>query len=734
MKYLQLIILSVLLLIGQPTFASRTDPGAFQFPGASIEINIANAPAWTTGTTHQLKDRIVAGAGWNGSAYTSGQPLCLFGLTVAGASGSDATVFNTACASGTPAAVGGGLDGTIPSGWSSATSVTDGGATWKLLTRVDYVSFTGFNCDDSRTWTTSTTYHHIDHVVNSSGNCYRNDVTFAGADPCTSSTEPTGTTFNTSITDNNCRWFYMGPVTYSSQANRLPHQIKQASGYTEQFASNATVRLWYGGADQPRYGPEEPHEIAPFQMRYHAEQVADASVFCKDATSTFFWSCVGTGSGYTITLTAATGDSLGENITAIDGPLRYDETKGVAIYSAATPAALGVGQAFNLGDSKVKLVGLQIWSESAEALPTTPGNSAWTFGPSNTNFIELYRSFVYGGGGPSAFSCDYGCVIGNSVIVSNSSTSGMTPLHFKYQGMVYYTDLICKPGVTNSTGLQQVHYLATSTTPHTMPFYDNTILGCSKPFAYGDLTYGTDVSGDKNAIDLATGASGSFTDPTFGTGTLTVADFPGTTLSSLTASNQLTNPTPGVSFDARVKNTSADIYGTGATFSFTQSGGETSLAYLSPITPGSDFFSTIRPVSGRYDIGAAMFATTGSCTLDSVSLSGSHHFPGGSTAGTVVGTMSAGTTGSCSSVSWSIVSSGADHASTTCNVASGTDFQAVGSSLELNTTLSAGSYTAICYKATISGATPGTFTQAVDITGDAVTGAVKGKRRVGRVW
>src|SRR5678810_957654 len=58
-------------------------------------INIANAPGWTASTSYALKDRVVAGAGWNGTAYTSGQNLCLFGLTVAGTSGSDATVFNT---------------------------------------------------------------------------------------------------------------------------------------------------------------------------------------------------------------------------------------------------------------------------------------------------------------------------------------------------------------------------------------------------------------------------------------------------------------------------------------------------------------------------------------------------------------------------------------------------------------------------------------------------------------
>jgi hypothetical protein len=104
------------------------------------------------------------------------------------------------------------------------------------------------------------------------------------------------------------------------------------------------------------------------------------------------------------------------------------------------------------------------------------------------------------------------------------------------------------------------------------------------------------------------------------------------------------------------------------------------------------------------------------CTINSVSLSGTT-FTGGSTSGTVVGTMSANTTGSCAAATWSITSTGSDHSSTTCNTSSGTDFQASGSSLELNTTLAAGTYSNICYTATIAGATGSPFTQAVTITG-----------------
>jgi hypothetical protein len=151
---------------------------------ATVTVNVANAPGWQSSHSYALKDRVVAGAGWNGTTYTSGSALCVFAVTVGGTGGSDPTVFNTACASGTPAGVGGGLDGSIPAGWSGASTVTDGGVTWALLAVVDYVTITGFGCDDARNWAQSTTYQFIDSVVNG-GHCYTNR-----ADPGTSAKSP----------------------------------------------------------------------------------------------------------------------------------------------------------------------------------------------------------------------------------------------------------------------------------------------------------------------------------------------------------------------------------------------------------------------------------------------------------------------------------------------------------------------------------------------------------------
>jgi hypothetical protein len=58
--------------------------------------------------------------------------------------------------------------------------------------------------------------------------------------------------------------------------------------------------------------------------------------------------------------------------------------------------------------------------------------------------------------------------------------------------------------------------------------------------------------------------------------------------------------------DLRVKNSSASIYGAGASFS-TPSGA----SYYGTFTPGPDILGTSRPISGRYDIGAQEFVGSG---------------------------------------------------------------------------------------------------------------------------
>jgi hypothetical protein len=578
--------------------------------GATVTVNVANAPGWQSSHSYALKDRVVAGAGWNGTAYTSGSCLAVFAVTVGGTGGSDPTVFNTACASGTPAGVGGGLDGSVPAGWGSASTVTDGGVTWALLAVVDYVTFTGFACDENRTWAQSTTYTLLAVVINA-GHCY-NSI----SDPdCVSSGSgggPTGTTFNSFITDGTCQWNYQGDVTYTSGAHRLPHQLSilGTARYQMQYADNYVVNLIYGGTQRQSYKPGANGELSPLQSHYHADMINDAEVRCLNDSSLDNFDCLGANTGltYTVTYQCFSGDCWYNNVAPGTTPLWYDVTKGVNIFNDDAQGSNGAGSGLNLGDSNTKLSGLQIVSMHSAALWTTPA-SLYVTGPTNTNLVWLDRSIVVGGDNAVvAFSCDLGCNISNSLVASRSTVAGSVALSLKYQGVIFNSTIACKPGVTNSTG---VTLFWVQTNPPSVPWKNDTIIGCTNPFAYDLTPPGTTVDGADNATDVASAPTNTFTDALYGA-TYTAAAFPGTTLSGITIANQFQNPVLTAGADWRIKNTSADIYGAGAAFTYATGGCGLCMTWMGTITAASlDIYQTSRPVSSRYDLGAAEFLAGG---------------------------------------------------------------------------------------------------------------------------
>ncbi len=64
--------------------------------------------------------------------------------------------------------------------------------------------------------------------------------------------------------------------------------------------------------------------------------------------------------------------------------------------------------------------------------------------------------------------------------------------------------------------------------------------------------------------------------------------------------------------DWRIKNTSADIYGAGAAFTYTPSVCSLCMGWMGAQTAsGPDIYTTTRPVSSRYDLGAAEFVAGG---------------------------------------------------------------------------------------------------------------------------
>jgi hypothetical protein len=173
-------------------------------------------------------------------------------------------------------------------------------------------------------------------------------------------------------------------------------------------------------------------------------------------------------------------------------------------------------------------------------------------------------------------------------------------VHYKYQGIFYNNTVVCASGVTNSTGIS---IFSEQATPASVPWKNNIFVGCTNPFAYG-LSLPTGVDGADNATDVASAPTNTFTDLLFGT-TYTAAALPGTTLSGITVANQFVNPILTAGADWRIKNTSADIYGAGAAFTFTPT--DWFVWMGNSAASGLDIYQTTRPVSSRYDLGAAEF-------------------------------------------------------------------------------------------------------------------------------
>lgn len=596
-------------------------------PPAPVTINVANAPGYQTTHTYTnpgggTMQRVVAGPGWNGSAYTSGSKLCLFALTAGSgsASGSDATIFNTACNSGAPAGVGGGLLGSAPAGWGSAATVADGSLTWTLLSSVDYVSLTGMQ-GDAPAWQASTGYKVGDFVVNG-GNSYRETgAGFSFASPCTSagSGGPTGTTLYSNITDGGCTWQYQGSVAYSSQVNRWPHQQSwdgSATHWWLSYNNSFTINVWCGTrSNKCEYEGGANGETDPILVQWHQDFLGDYNATCyltggtgvlanSMTTSSNGGSVLcqgGNNNTNTWTFRVPAGDSLFDNVTSGAGPLRIDHAKGVVLYSSTTwtGGQPWPGVALGLGDAVGFFNGFQFDAPSGMCF------AGHVNGPGgvHTNFISFDRFICNSGSGNGAIWLDASNTYKNGVITMASTTANAAAIHSGYSSQIWDTTIVCAANGTNSIGIETgsaaIGWFPAVSAADTPIQANVTILGCATPVGNG-VAWASTSRSQNNVVSNASGVSGTYT--SIAGGTFTKLDMPGTTVFSVTPSNQLVNPTIGGSFDARVKNSSADIYGAGAALP------AFSVLTTTPIgTPSltPDIFGNARPTSGRYDVGAA---------------------------------------------------------------------------------------------------------------------------------
>jgi hypothetical protein len=594
---------------------AAADPG----PNHPMTINVANAPGWQANHSYVAGDRVVAGPGWNAGSpgsFTSGQALYLFATTTA--SGTSASSGNGPQSCPSPANVGGGLVNptSAPSGWASATHVTDGGVTWVCLTPVDYVTLTGAFGDSAVVWASGQQYG-FDQWVVFGGQSYRMDT------PETSSPYTCTSDGSAPSNDTGCSWEGHGAITYSSMAHQWPHELypSGSGGIGEiQFDYQTNLTLWYGGAAQTEYLSGSNGESDPIVMEFHSDYIDEAEIECYKATGLGVHPSQGCGVPTNFVMNAAPGDSFQDNITAASGPLRPDPTKGVMLDSTspwvcATPYT---GVPLGVSDSFGTIERVQAESSNSGVFlghGSGPGND-------HTNDISILDDILYsvGGtdgtcgrgmtGGSVVASGDSGWVFGNDVIIQGGCGPG-AGINTGFSGVIYNNTLI-GPGSGCSTGTAITEYSTSNTSYGQETVYNNVFVGFMNPAAGGTgvIWPPTGIESGYNATDIGSSYTGGTTFYLADGNNYTTEPMPGvgstcqpsgtSSCYGLSPADQFVDPMIGSSLDLRIIGSSAGIYGAGDDFS------------IGGVSPGSDILGTARPQSGRIDIGA-FECPTGSC-------------------------------------------------------------------------------------------------------------------------
>jgi hypothetical protein len=581
-----------------------TAGGEEPIPGPSHPnvVNVANAPEWQATRTYGLKDRVLAGPAWSGGAYTNGQDLCLWAVKFGGTSGSSVRAFDTACSTGTPANVGGGLDGTIPAGWAGATSVTEGGVTWTLLTKVDYTTLTASMVDDPVSWTPNTTYTMGAAVV-FQGASYLNQV----SKPCTS-----GSVGLTASPDGTCTsWYFFGTIPYVSTVPKYPHILTTIEHSYNAIAPqyfDEHVRLWYGGAQRTHYGAGEHGESVPMPLTNHrwpALSQTESASFCykNDALiplgAASEYNCnSNTGGAFQAIIQPAPGDSFADHPSL---HLRYDESQGVALWTAGTDHETHGGWYWHdapLDDADpATLTRLQLKSEHGTGVALAGA--------------DFYHNIVESGGAMGVMGC---CPhnIHDNVVIMNSSTPGNMAFAFKYLAPVYNNTAISL-GAANSTFFNTFDASGVGfwSKANPAPVSNNLFFGFQVPGSTAHGQGGGPIVWNNlgNASDVpnsfpVTSSYSTMERYLYGVQIMFPQDFAGlgntcgagnnSPCTGLSAADVFVNPTIGPNLDLRLK-PGSPVLGAGANFS---------VHYTHPT---NDIFGTPRPQGSRYDAGAFEF-------------------------------------------------------------------------------------------------------------------------------
>lgn len=458
---------------------------------STYAAQIHNAPGWEPSTSYTYSPgpptapftRVVAGAGWTPSGGTKpgaaerGWLEVLVGKIAGGSGtwnpGSTLNAYQlTSQGTCTSAAAGSG-----PSG--IGTDITDGTCTWKYVSRVDYISLTGWALDNGSVWTSGTNYGY-NHVVHTGTDLSVYQQTTAG---CHSTVQPTGTRTGINTADG-CSWDYKGKIYYTSNSHPLPHEEfyydaftgsisgttltvtkrpathplavgqylnaasvaagtkitagsgttwtvnnSQTLGSTTIFSSNESdgeveyfdlyvAELW----NDREYVSGANGENSPITIWNHNYHYNDAKNITvpppAKAVSSF---------GYPITIRAAADESFQHTFSANPNvPLTgYNVNNGVAIRGVGVPGLV-------LQDNVLVFHGLQVSSTTDFAMRETPTRAC------NVCTFE-HSIFESGTGSWGVTDCGAQCYHHNNLYVAH----GIGGVIFDYGGRLYNSTIVC---------------------------------------------------------------------------------------------------------------------------------------------------------------------------------------------------------------------------------------------------------------------------------------------------
>lgn len=561
------------------------ETGQDQLRGPIIVSQIHNAPGWQPDHRYSYAfgpyTRVVNGPGWTAEnrSYNPGQPLNAYQLTSPG--------HCTSAASGGPSGTG--------------TAIKDGTCTWKYLSRVDYISITGWAFDSPR-WEKGKTYHRFDFVTYGSP---LRAYTLAGRS-CVSVVPPSGggTAFPKAwhdlgkvlqkvglseqdrgeaqtVTEGGCHWKYTADILYSSERSYIP-TVKfpgPRNVATIQMHANYEAILWNDREYiAGKNGEHLPIVLGNHENNWHGGGEGGGLRGCEAPA-------VGgkrSGQCYRFIITAAPGESFADSP---DPVTRFDPSKGVAIYNdhtyryRASPAALVSGDPF------VDIIGLQLKSVHG------PAFLSWN--------NDTVRSSILEGGSSdkwthqAALWLDAGpCVVANSLIISH----GPIGVAFKYPGILLHDTIVHSGGEGNVAVVTWNKWV-----------FDNTVVTDTAMFGFrhagAGVEKGTSFStrSTANVTDAPVGDSGR-AHWSNGSAIATVSVIPGTQYGSSVAA-AFVEP----DHDWRPKS-EGPLIGTGrpfgpfSTFCSLRHPHCANKMVFDFDTP--DIVGTPRPQAGRYDIGA----------------------------------------------------------------------------------------------------------------------------------